>query len=45
MVEKELIKMALVRTGGNRTKAAGLLGISPRALFYKIKDYKIRANH
>ena len=36
-VEKEAIKAALEKTGGNRTKAAQLLGISRRALVYKLK--------
>jgi len=40
-VEADLIRRALERTGGNRTKAATLLGISPRALLYKLKDYGI----
>ncbi len=38
-VEFELIRRALERTGGNRTKAARLLEISHRALIYKIKEY------
>jgi two-component system response regulator AtoC len=38
-VERELIRRALERTGGNRTKAARLLEISHRALIYKIKEY------
>ena len=41
-LEAELILEALRRTGGNRTHAAGLLGISHRALLYKIKEYGIR---
>jgi two-component system response regulator AtoC len=39
MVEKELIRRALERTGGNRTHAARLLEISHRALLYKLKEY------
>ncbi|HXI57401.1 MAG TPA: sigma-54 dependent transcriptional regulator [Polyangia bacterium] len=39
--EEELIRRALARTGGNRTRAAELLEISHRALLYKIKEYKI----
>lgn len=39
MLEKELIRRALVRTAGNRTHAARLLEISHRALLYKLKDY------
>jgi two-component system, NtrC family, response regulator AtoC len=40
-VEKMLIHRALERTGGNRTRAASLLGISHRALLYKLKEYGI----
>ena len=39
LVEEELIRRALKVTGGNRTRAAGLLEISHRALLYKLKDY------
>ncbi|MBT3377421.1 MAG: sigma-54-dependent Fis family transcriptional regulator [Lentisphaerae bacterium] len=35
--EGEAIRLALNRTDGNRTKAAELLGISRRALIYKLK--------
>jgi two-component system response regulator AtoC len=40
-IEQILIKRALQKTKGNRTRAAELLEISHRALLYKIKDYKI----
>jgi two-component system response regulator AtoC len=40
-LERALIREALTRTGGNRTRAAELLDISLRALMYKIKDYGI----
>ncbi|MDO3376803.1 sigma-54-dependent transcriptional regulator [Geoalkalibacter halelectricus] len=40
-MEKEYIRKALARTGGNRTHAARLLEISLRALLYKLKDYEI----
>ncbi len=40
-VEEILIRRALKKTGGNRTKAAEVLEISHRALLYKIKDYNI----
>jgi len=38
-VEARLIGEALDATGGNRTHAARLLGISHRALLYKLKEY------
>jgi two-component system response regulator AtoC len=38
-LEKVLIQRALERTGGNKTQAADLLELSPRALRYKIRDY------
>ncbi len=41
VLEKEFIRKALEKTGGNRTHAAKILEISHRALLYKIKDYKI----
>ena len=41
LIERELIRRSLERTGGNRTRAAELLEISHRALLYKIKDYEI----
>jgi two-component system response regulator AtoC len=40
-IEEILIRRALQKTRGNRTRAAELLEISHRALLYKIKDYKI----
>jgi two-component system response regulator AtoC len=40
-LEEELIRSALERTGGNRTRAAELLELSYRALLYKIKEYGI----
>ncbi len=40
-LEAQFIKAALKETKGNRTKAAELLELSPRALLYKIKDYGI----
>ncbi len=36
-----LVRRALAKTKGNRTRAAEILEISHRALLYKIKDYKI----
>ncbi|HEX2767484.1 MAG TPA: sigma-54 dependent transcriptional regulator [Candidatus Limnocylindria bacterium] len=38
-LEKELIREALERAGGNRTKAADDLGIYRRLLYAKIKEY------
>jgi two-component system response regulator AtoC len=38
-LERALIKEALERTRGNRTRAAKLLDLSHRALLYKIRDY------
>jgi two-component system response regulator AtoC len=38
-IEQILIRRALARTKGNRTRAAQLLEISHRALLYKLKDY------
>jgi two-component system response regulator AtoC len=38
-LEKHLIGRALEITGGNRTRASGLLDLSYRALLYKIRDY------
>jgi two-component system response regulator AtoC len=40
-LERALILRALEQTAGNRTKAAELLELSPRALRYKIRDYGI----
>jgi two-component system, NtrC family, response regulator AtoC len=40
-IEELLIRRALTKTKGNRTRAAEILEISHRALLYKIKDYKI----
>ena len=38
-LERHLIQLALERTGGNKTQAAELLELSPRALRYKIQEY------
>ncbi|MDZ7779151.1 MAG: sigma-54 dependent transcriptional regulator [Gemmatimonadota bacterium] len=40
-LEKHLIERALDRTGGNKTQAAELLDLSPRALRYKVQEYGI----
>ncbi len=41
IIEEILIRRALERTKGNRTRAAELLEISHRALLYKIKEFGI----
>jgi two-component system response regulator AtoC len=41
IIEEILIRRALQKTKGNRTRAAEILEISHRALLYKIKDYQI----
>jgi two-component system response regulator AtoC len=41
VIEEILIRRALLKTKGNRTRAAEVLEISHRALLYKIKDYHI----
>jgi two-component system response regulator AtoC len=41
LLEKRLIRAALQRTGGNKTRAAELLELSSRALLYKIREYGI----
>ena len=40
-IERELIRKALIKTGGNRTNSAKLLELSHRALLYKMKEYGI----
>ncbi|MEW6066961.1 MAG: sigma-54 dependent transcriptional regulator [Nitrospirota bacterium] len=39
--EKAMIKKVLAEAGGNRKKAAQILGISLRTLQYRIKEYKL----
>jgi len=39
-MEKKLIAQALKETGGNRTRAAKILGISVRTLRNKLNEYK-----
>ena len=41
VIEEELIRRALEKSGGNRTLASKYLEISHRALLYKIKSYGI----
>ncbi len=40
-IERDLIRKALLRTGGNRTLAAKILEISHRSLLYKLKEFGI----
>ncbi len=42
--ERHAVVRALKETNGNRTKAANLLGISPRSLFYKIEKHGLKSN-
>ncbi len=41
-MEKEMIKSALIKTGGNKRKAAKLLGLSERTLYRRIDAYHLR---
>ncbi|MBC8018965.1 MAG: sigma-54-dependent Fis family transcriptional regulator [Verrucomicrobia bacterium] len=38
-MERDLIRKALIKTGGNRTQAAKILEISHRSLLYKLKEF------
>ena len=38
-IESSLIKEALTRTGGNKTKAAELLGVTRKIMRYKVEKY------
>ncbi|MEE8575552.1 MAG: sigma-54 dependent transcriptional regulator [Thermodesulfobacteriota bacterium] len=40
-LERDLIAKALIKTGGNKTRASKILEISHRALLYKIKNYEL----
>lgn len=42
-LEREIIQQTLLKTGGNKKMASKSLGITLRALQYKIKEYKIRS--
>jgi two-component system response regulator HydG len=37
-LERELIRQTLEKNGGNKTRTAEILGISRRALHYKIRE-------
>lgn len=41
-MEREMIKAALIKTGGNKRKAAKMLGLSERTLYRKINRYNLR---
>ena len=41
-VEIDMIRKALRESGGNKTRAAQILGISRKSLFNKIRDYKLQ---
>lgn len=38
-IERQAILEALEKTGGNKTRAAAVLGISRRNLIYKLRSY------
>ena len=40
-LEQSMIREALKQTGGNKSKAARLLAISERSLWYKVKNYQL----
>ena len=41
LAEKEQVRRALERAGGNRRKAAELLGVSRATLYRKLKDHRL----
>ncbi len=41
-VEKEIIERILKETGGNRKESARRMGLSERALYYKLEEYGIK---
>ena len=44
-LEHDLLRQALQRTSGNKSRAARLLGISRDAFLYRLKKYRIIADH
>jgi DNA-binding NtrC family response regulator len=44
-LEKELIQKTLVKCKGNKSRTAGLLGLSRKALYEKIERYRIQTGH
>jgi DNA-binding NtrC family response regulator len=40
-LEKSLVEQALARTGGNRTRAAALLGVNRDQIRYRIENYRL----
>jgi len=42
-IEKRLIKEALARTGGNKTRAAELLGVTRKIMRYKTEKYNLES--
>lgn len=41
-LNKKALEMALERCGGNRKKAAEMMGISDRTLYRRLKEFGIR---
>jgi DNA-binding NtrC family response regulator len=44
-LERDAIARALRRTGGNRRRAARLLGVGERTLYRKIREYRLAGRH
>jgi len=43
-LEKDLIRQALAQAGGNKTRAAGLLGLSRDTLRYRLEKYDVKGD-